>query len=78
MLFVLGLLLRDFEAETFGLVVLASVTADDIGRAAFGPAAFLSRPSDFHRWHTPLDLSGLSCDRQASPAPIPCGVDSRT
>jgi CIC family chloride channel protein len=43
-LFALELILRDFEAESFGVVVLASVTADVIGRAAFGPAAFLSLP----------------------------------
>ena len=44
MLFALELILRDFEAESFGVVVLASVTASVIGRAAFGSAAFLSLP----------------------------------
>ena len=43
-LFALELILRDFEAESFGVVVLASVTASVIGRAAFGSAAFLSLP----------------------------------
>jgi chloride channel protein, CIC family len=32
---------RDFEAESFGVVVLSSVVADIIGRAAFGSQAFL-------------------------------------
>jgi CIC family chloride channel protein len=45
--FGLELILRDFEAESFGLVVLASVTADVIGRAAFGTQAFLALPA-FH------------------------------
>jgi CIC family chloride channel protein len=43
-LFALELLLRDFSAESSGVVLLASVTADVIGRAAFGPAPFLSLP----------------------------------
>ena len=43
-LFALELLLRDFSAESSGVVLLASVTADVIGRAAYGPAAFLSLP----------------------------------
>jgi CIC family chloride channel protein len=43
-LFALELILRDFEAESFGMVVLSSVTASVIGRAAFGEAAFLSLP----------------------------------
>jgi chloride channel protein, CIC family len=43
-LFALELILRDFEAESFGVVVLASVTANVIGRAAFGAAAFLALP----------------------------------
>ena len=43
-LFALELILRDFEAESFGVVVLASVVADVIGRAAFGSAAFLALP----------------------------------
>jgi CIC family chloride channel protein len=42
--FALELILRDFEAESFGVVVLASVVANVIGRAAFGSAAFLTLP----------------------------------
>src|SRR5579871_838358 len=45
--FGLELILRDFEAESFGAVVLASVVADIIGRAAFGAQAFLVLPA-FH------------------------------
>ena len=43
-IFALELILRDFEAESFGVVVLASVVANVIGRAAFGTAAFLPLP----------------------------------
>ena len=39
--FALELILRDFEAESFGVVVFSSVTADVIGRAAFGSQPFL-------------------------------------
>ena len=42
--FALELILRDFEAESFGVVVLSSVAANVIGRKAFGSAAFLSLP----------------------------------
>jgi CIC family chloride channel protein len=42
--FALELILRNFETRSFGLVVLSSVTADAIGRAAFGSNAFLSLP----------------------------------
>ncbi|HWB66000.1 MAG TPA: chloride channel protein [Mycobacteriales bacterium] len=45
--FALELILRDFAAESFGVVVLASVTADVIGRAAFGDQPFLALPG-FH------------------------------
>lgn len=45
--FGLELILRDFATESFGVVVLASVTADVIGRAAFGSTPFLSLPT-FH------------------------------
>ena len=45
--FALELILRDFATESFGVVVLASVTADVIGRAAFGSTSFLSLPA-FH------------------------------
>ena len=42
--FALELILRDFETESFGVVVPASVVADVIGRAAFGSSAFLTLP----------------------------------
>ena len=42
--FALELILRDFEAESFGVVVLASFVADIIGRAAFGSHPFLALP----------------------------------
>ncbi len=38
------MILRDFETQSFGVVVLSSVTAAAIGRAAFGSAAFLHLP----------------------------------
>jgi CIC family chloride channel protein len=40
--FALELILRNFETRSFGLVVLSSVTADAIGRAAFGSHPFLT------------------------------------
>ncbi len=46
--FALELILRDFEAESFGVVVLSSVMADVIGRAAFGSQPFLTLPA-FHQ-----------------------------
>ena len=42
--FAMELILRDFTAESFGMVVVSSVTASVIGRAAFGNAAFLHLP----------------------------------
>jgi chloride channel protein, CIC family len=42
--FGLELILRDFEVESFGVVVLSSVLADIIGRAAFGSHPFLELP----------------------------------
>ncbi len=42
--FALELILRDFEAESFGVVVLSSLVADVIGRAAFGSHPFLTLP----------------------------------
>ena len=45
--FALELILQDFAVESFGAVVLASVTADIIGRAAFGGQPFLTLPA-FH------------------------------
>lgn len=43
--FAMELILRDFTAESFGMVVLASVTASVIGRAAFGDHPFLHLPA---------------------------------
>jgi CIC family chloride channel protein len=43
--FAMELILRDFTAQSFGMAVLASVTASVIGRAAFGNQPFLHLPS---------------------------------
>ena len=43
--FALELILRDFEVESFGVVVLSSVVADVIGRWAFGSQPFLALPA---------------------------------
>jgi CIC family chloride channel protein len=43
--FALELILRDFQARSFGVVVMASVMADIVGRGAFGSAAFLALPA---------------------------------
>lgn len=43
-MFALELILRDIEAESFGVVVISSVVADIIGRAAFGNGSFLILP----------------------------------
>ncbi len=40
--FGLELILRDFEAESFGVVVLSSFLADIVGRAAFGDQPFIA------------------------------------
>ncbi|MCX4758614.1 chloride channel protein [Kitasatospora purpeofusca] len=48
--FAMELILRDFTAEAFGMVVLSSVTASVIGRAAFGDTPFLQPPA-FHVQH---------------------------
>ncbi|HEY6470433.1 MAG TPA: chloride channel protein, partial [Candidatus Dormibacteraeota bacterium] len=45
--FALELILQDFAVDAFGAVVLTSVVADVIGRAAFGSQAFLTLPA-FH------------------------------
>ncbi|MGH7722191.1 MAG: chloride channel protein [Candidatus Dormibacteria bacterium] len=45
--FALELILADFAAESFGVVVLASVAAGVVGRAAFGGRPFLTLPP-FH------------------------------
>jgi len=43
--FALEVILRDFETQSFGVVVLSSVTAAAVGRAAFGSHAFLHLPA---------------------------------
>lgn len=43
--FAMELILRDFTAQSFGMVVLASVTASVIGRASFGNQPFLHLPA---------------------------------
>jgi CIC family chloride channel protein len=43
--FALELILRNFETQSFGLVVLSSIAADAIGRAVFGSHPFLSLPA---------------------------------
>jgi CIC family chloride channel protein len=43
--FAMELILRDFAAESFGAVVLSSVAASVIGRAAFGNHPFLDLPA---------------------------------
>ncbi|MCD9876359.1 chloride channel protein [Streptomyces guryensis] len=48
--FAMELILGTFSAEAFGALVLASVTASIIGRAAFGDNAFLNLPG-FHVDH---------------------------
>ncbi|MES9538598.1 chloride channel protein [Actinomadura sp. NPDC000600] len=48
--FAMELILRDYTVESFGVVVLSSVTASVIGRAVFGSASFMS-PPDFHVAH---------------------------
>ncbi len=52
--FALELILRNFETRSFGLVVLSSVAADAIGRAAFGNHAFLSLPA--FNFSSPVEL----------------------
>jgi CIC family chloride channel protein len=52
--FSLELILNDFESRSFGLVVLSSVTADAVGRAAFGSHHFLHLP-DFS-FSSPVEL----------------------
>ncbi|MGI8416188.1 MAG: chloride channel protein [Nakamurella sp.] len=42
--FAMELILRDFAAESFGMVVVSSVTASVIGRAALGNSPFLKLP----------------------------------
>jgi chloride channel protein, CIC family len=52
--FALELILRNFETQSFGLVVLSSVAADAIGRAAFGSHPFLTLPA--FSFSSPLEL----------------------
>jgi CIC family chloride channel protein len=52
--FALELILRSFDTESFGFVVLSSVTADAIGRAAFGSHPFLTLPA--FTFTSPLEL----------------------
>ncbi len=54
--FALELILRDFEVRSFGAVVLASVTADVVSRAAFGSSSFLPLPpfTIVNLWEYPL------------------------
>ena len=52
--FSLELILRSFQAQSFGLIVLSSVTAAAIGRAAFGNHHFLSMPT--FNFSSPLEL----------------------
>jgi CIC family chloride channel protein len=54
--FALELILQNFEARSFGVVVLSSVMADIVGRDAFGSAPFLALP-DFQivsLWEYPI------------------------
>ena len=43
--FALEVILGDFETSAFGMVVLSSVIANAVGRAAFGSASFLHLPT---------------------------------
>ncbi len=52
--FALELILRNFDTDSFGYVVLSSITADAIGRAVFGSHAFLSLPA--FNFTSPLEL----------------------
>ena len=52
--FAMELILRDFTVESFGAVVLASVTASTVGRAFLGNAPFLLLPP--FQLHNPLQF----------------------
>ena len=52
--FALELILRDFETRSFAVVVLSSVAADAVGRAAFGSHPFLSLPA--FSFSSPVEL----------------------
>jgi len=57
-LFALEVILADFSAQTFGTVVIASVTASVVGRAAFGDVPAFAIPEYAIRspWEFPLYL----------------------
>ncbi len=57
--FALELILRNFETESFGVVVVASVLLAVIGRAAFGSTPFLSLPPFELVWYVEHLLCGL-------------------
>lgn len=62
--FAMELILADFAAQSFGMVVLASVTASVIGRAALGNTPFLQLPAFTvqHLWQYALfAVLGLLC-----------------
>ena len=74
--FALELILRDFEAESFGVVVLSSVMADVIGRAAFGSQPFLTLPG-FHLqslWSTPSTPDSASPPPWSAPHSCACST----
>jgi H+/Cl- antiporter ClcA len=64
--FALELILRDFESESFGVVVLASAIADVIGRGAFGSQPFLSLPGFHERSYWEIGLYAGSGSRPRS------------
>lgn len=53
--FAMELILRDFAAESFGAVVLSSVTASVVGRALLGDEPFLELPT--FAVHSPVEYS---------------------
>ena len=53
MFFALEIILRQFTAEAFGIVVLSSVTASIVGRAFLGNTPFLVLPA--FNVHSPLE-----------------------
>jgi len=62
--FAMELILADFAAQSFGMVVLASVTASVIGRAPLGNTPFLQLPAFTvqHLWQYALfAVLGLLC-----------------
>ena len=82
--FALELILQDFAVDSFGAVVLASVTADVIGRAAFGSQAFLTLPT-FHivsGWeyglYALLGVLGGLCGDRVHPHPLWHGGSARS